>query len=106
MTEVNGQGKLIVRTEDLGDQIRITFIDDGPGIPEQDKKRIFDPFYTTKEVGQGTGLGLSICYGLIQGHEGVFHVNDTPGGGATFIIEIPVTTEHNSVDDVTDAIQI
>ncbi len=106
MTEANEKGKLIVRTEDLGDSIRITFADNGPGIPEEDMKRVFDPFFTTKEVGQGTGLGLSICYGLIQGHDGISLVKDTPGGGATFVIEIPVVTEYNDVNDVTDIIQI
>jgi len=67
--------------------------DDGPGINEEDQKRIFEPFFSTKPVGEGTGLGLSICYGIIQDHGGFLEVNSMPGYGATFSIWLPVQND-------------
>ncbi len=72
------------------DFIQIEFADTGPGIPEANKERIFDPFFTTKE--HGTGLGLSISYGIIEQHGGTITVDSTLGKGATFIIQLPVST--------------
>lgn len=82
--------RLTVRTEHQGEILRIKFIDTGPGIVSDNLKRIFDPFYTTKEVGQGTGLGLSLAYGYIQEHEGSIYATSKVGQGATFVIELPV----------------
>ncbi|HUR44651.1 MAG TPA: ATP-binding protein [Candidatus Saccharimonadales bacterium] len=73
--------------------IRVSFKDDGPGISEENLKKIFNPFFTTKEVGKGTGLGLSLSYGLIQEHGGSIEVQSKPGEGATFIVELPVATQ-------------
>jgi len=64
--------------------------DDGPGIPEVNLMRIFDPFYTTKPVGKGTGLGLSICYGIINKMGGKIDVQSTIGKGTRFRIWIPI----------------
>jgi signal transduction histidine kinase len=72
------------------DRIRIVFTDTGPGIPARIAKRVFDPFFTTKEVGTGTGLGLSITYSIVKEHGGEISLSRTPGGGATFIVEMPV----------------
>ena len=69
--------------------IRITVSDNGPGIPETLLARIFDPFFSTKPVGQGTGLGLSICHGIIAEHGGHIWAENLPGGGAQFVIELP-----------------
>src|SRR5262249_7318663 len=63
--------------------------DGGPGFPAEIRGRISEPFFTTKEPGQGTGLGLSLCCGIIDGHDGVFRLEPTAGGGATFVIELP-----------------
>lgn len=68
--------------------ILISFTDSGPGIPEEIKDKIFDPFVTTKE--QGTGLGLSISYGIIEQHGGEISVESKRGEGTTFIIQLPV----------------
>ena len=64
--------------------------DTGPGVPPELEHRIFDPFFTTKEVGAGTGLGLSITYGIIKDHEGSISLDNRPGEGATFVIELPM----------------
>ncbi|MBI4282337.1 MAG: PAS domain S-box protein [Chloroflexi bacterium] len=93
MTEANGGGKLKVRTRRVDGSIQISFTDDGPGIPKENMGRIFDPFFTTKEVGKGTGLGLSICYGIVQEHGGRIWAESEVGKGATFTVEIPLTTE-------------
>jgi len=68
----------------------LIFRDTGHGIPPGLEQRIFDPFFTTKEVGKGTGLGLSITYGIIKDHKGTISVENNPGGGATFLIELPL----------------
>ena len=72
------------------DVVNIHFCDTGPGIPAGLEQRIFDPFFTTKEVGAGTGLGLSITYGIIKEHQGSIAVESRPGGGALFIIQLPL----------------
>jgi C4-dicarboxylate-specific signal transduction histidine kinase len=73
------------------DRIRIVFQDTGPGIPADIAPRVFDPFFTTKEVGTGTGLGLSITYSIVKEHGGDISLSPTPGGGATFTVEVPVS---------------
>src|SRR5437588_1392680 len=70
--------------------VDITFGDTGPGIPVGLEQRIFDPFFTTKEVGAGTGLGLSITYGIIKEHQGTIAVENHPGEGALFLLQLPV----------------
>ncbi len=73
------------------DWISIHIIDNGPGIPEQMKNKIFNPFYTTKPVGKGTGLGLSLSYQIIvEKHGGKFYCNSILGQGTEFVIELPV----------------
>ena len=64
----------------------ITFSDTGIGISEEDKQKIFDPFYTTKEVGEGTGLGLAVAYGILKKHNGSISVRNNKEKGTTFVI--------------------
>src|SRR6185369_11500554 len=66
------------------------FVDSGPGIPAEHLSRLFEPFFTTKPVGQGTGLGLSISYGIVERHGGKLEAVNLPGGGAEFILSLPV----------------
>jgi len=100
MTEAHGKGTLSIKTEAVDEVIRITFSDDGPGIPEENLTNIFDPFFTTKAVGKGTGLGLSICFGIVQQHGGHLHAGNEPGKGATFVVEIPIVSEGQAVANI------
>src|SRR5438270_3952449 len=87
---VNADNKVITITCSIkADMVHITVSDTGPGIPNGLEQRIFDPFFTTKEVGAGTGLGLSITYGIIKEHQGTIAVENHPGEGALFLIQLP-----------------
>lgn len=90
MTEAHGKGILTVTTEQVGDIIRASFADDGPGITQENLGHVFDPFFTTKEVGKGTGLGLSICHGIITSHGGRIYAESELGKGTTFVVELPI----------------
>ncbi|MGW8195771.1 MAG: ATP-binding protein [Desulforhopalus sp.] len=72
------------------DRAIITVHDTGPGIPEEIRQQLFDPFYTTKEEGKGTGLGLSVVYGIIQKHNGEITVSSEPGQGTSFHLRLPL----------------
>jgi len=72
--------------------------DTGTGIEKKDLNSIFDPFYSTKEVGKGTGLGLSISYGIISDHNGKIEVSETGPGGTTFSIHLPIFKEQEKDD--------
>jgi two-component system NtrC family sensor kinase len=71
------------------DRVIATVRDSGDGIPADELTRIFEPFYTTKEVGKGTGLGLAIAYGIVREHGGDISATNAPGGGALFTVELP-----------------
>ena len=87
--ETGRRGTIVITTERLLDSVEIRFRDSGTGI--RNPERIFDPFYTTKEVGKGTGLGLSICYGIVREHNGeILCSNNQEVPGATFIVRLPL----------------
>jgi len=98
MGEIKSPRQLVVKTEvmqktgsDPPDSvIEVTFSDNGPGIPENIMKKIFDPFYTTKPKGKGTGLGLSVSFGIIKEHGGEIYARQNDDRGVTFFIELPV----------------
>jgi len=90
MSEAHGGGTLTITTEHADDIVRASFIDDGPGIAPDSMGHIFDPFYTTKEVGKGTGLGLSVCHGIITEHGGKIYAQSEFGNGATIVVELPL----------------
>ena len=84
-------GTITVSTRAEGDLVVIQFADTGPGMAEPG--RVFDPFYTTRPVGQGIGLGLSACYGIIQQHGGRITCRNRDEGGAIFQIDLPAAQQ-------------
>jgi len=82
--------RIATRTDALRSSITLSVADNGPGVPLEIRARIFEPFFTTKPVGEGTGLGLSLCQGIVESHGGVLKLEDAPGGGTVFRIELPV----------------
>lgn len=83
-------GKVLVSTQQINNQIIIRVKDNGTGMSEATKAKIFQPFFTTKPTGEGTGLGLSLSYDIItKGHGGMLEVESIEGEGTTFIIKLP-----------------
>jgi two-component system NtrC family sensor kinase len=85
----SGEKRIVVTTARRGDQLVVSVADSGPGVSPENLSRIFNPFFTTKPVGEGTGLGLSISDGIVREHGGRIRVDSQPGRGATFEIEMP-----------------
>jgi two-component system NtrC family sensor kinase len=90
---VQGNGDVWIRTRSSDGAVEIEIEDNGVGIPSENLKRIFEPFFSTKPVGHGTGLGLSISYGIIEQHQGNIHVTSLPGKGSTFVVRLPIFQE-------------
>ena len=87
----NYQPTVKVTTKKMKDQVKITVEDNGSGIPQEIKDKIFQPFFTTKPSGKGTGLGLSLTYDIItQGHGGALELDSEVGKGTVFTIFLPV----------------
>ncbi len=99
---IEHQGSITVRTQRAPEakspepgsapvpMVEIAIIDTGCGIPEKNLKRIFDPFFTSKEVGKGTGLGLSVSHGIVRSHGGLIEVASEVGKGSTFRVYLPL----------------
>lgn len=83
-------GEVLVTTMVQEDRVILSIKDNGQGIEAEHINKLFDPFYTTKPVGEGTGLGLSISYGIIKDHEGTITVDSKPGEGTTFTVSLPI----------------
>jgi two-component system, NtrC family, sensor kinase len=104
---IEERGRIVVRSRLLAahplaaDQpaqpaVEISISDTGCGIAQADLQRIFDPFFTSKEVGKGTGLGLSVSYGIVKAHGGAIEVESSVGEGSTFRVYLPVATTPQS----------
>jgi len=108
-------GKLVIDTQNIsldqefckryaevkpGDYVLLSMVDTGHGMEKETLEHIFDPFYTTKEVGKGTGLGLAIVYGIVKNHEGYVMCYSRPGSGTSFRIYLPsseAATKHGEL---------
>jgi PAS domain S-box-containing protein len=84
-----GSDRILVATRDDGDLVVIEVADTGPGVPPEERERIFEPFVTSKNVGEGTGLGLFVCRNIVRELSGSVTVEDRPGGGANFRVVLP-----------------
>jgi len=87
---IQEKGRIVLQTELRNGWVVVSVSDTGCGMSEDVKNRIFEPFYTTKPVGQGTGLGLSLSYSIVQKHGGRIEVESTPGVGTRFSVHLPL----------------
>jgi signal transduction histidine kinase len=88
---ISERGTITVRTGMQADTVWFEVQDTGCGIAPDKQARIFEPFYTSKPIGQGTGLGLSISFGIVQRHGGSITVQSAPGAGSTFRVTLPIS---------------
>jgi CheY-like chemotaxis protein/anti-sigma regulatory factor (Ser/Thr protein kinase) len=93
MNKAHGGGNLTIKTEKTDNIIRVLVADDGQGISSENMEKLFQPFFTTKNVGEGTGLGLSVCHGIVAEHNGRIYAESKEGNGATFIVELPIVRQ-------------
>jgi len=97
--KVNTSGfiTITVLEEHAEESVTLVVTDSGRGISEADLPKVFDPFFTRKEVGEGTGLGLSVAYGIIEEFDGEIRVESTLGVGSRFYIDLPLVNSDESV---------
>lgn len=89
----HGGGRpVLVRSREVGGQLVVRVVDQGPGVPEQERERIFEPFYRLEGSG-GSGLGLSIAKGFVEANGGEVAVESVPGQGSTFVVTFPLAQE-------------
>lgn len=88
-----GSGRIVLQVAGSDGEGVITVADTGCGMSQETRERLFEPFYTTKEVGRGSGLGLSQVYGFIQQSGGRVEIDSTPGEGSTFALRLPLTDQ-------------
>ncbi|WP_422365529.1 sensor histidine kinase [Pelagibius sp.] len=89
--------KIEIAVRETAGRVVVSVRDHGPGIESAQIGSIFDPFFTTKDVGKGLGLGLSISYNIVKDFEGSIRVENHPGGGAVFIVELPLLAQPEAV---------
>jgi len=107
MKKAHDKGTLTITTEKKNGHIRISFRDDGRGMSPAIMKKLFSPFFTTKDPGEGTGLGLSLSRSIILEHGGSIEVESEPGQGANFIITLPITpTTEETIPETTADIAV
>ncbi|THB66297.1 MAG: PAS domain S-box protein [Gammaproteobacteria bacterium] len=94
------QSHIRISVKEQDNKIHISFTDNGIGIPEENLSKLFNPFFTTKEVGKGTGLGLSIAFGIINKHKGEIYAESTLGEGTTIHVVLPFNTDDEYEKDI------
>jgi two-component system NtrC family sensor kinase len=82
-------GVVTVSTADEHGRVAVRIADNGHGMPKETLARVFEPFFTTRPVGEGTGLGLSVCHGIVNRHGGTIDIQSVPGGGTTVTVSLP-----------------
>jgi signal transduction histidine kinase len=91
-------GRLTLRTSTSDNLLKIEVQDTGCGIPQENMRKLFTPFFTTKGKGKGVGLGLAVAHGIIQRHQGRIEVQSKEGEGTTFTIYLPIRHEKQEAD--------
>ncbi|BAL25712.1 ATP-binding protein [Azoarcus sp. KH32C] len=99
---IEQQGKITIRSSRSDDEICIEVEDDGCGMAPNVRERMFDPFYTTRPVGQGTGLGLSVAYSIARAHGGRFEVDSVAGQGTAVRLWLPLAAEPHTAPQITE----
>jgi len=91
LRETEGPRQLTITTlfRERSKMVVVKIKDNGPGIPDDIRRRIFEPFFTTKKLGDGTGIGLALCHRILQSHGGKIKLESTPGAGASFVMRLP-----------------
>jgi signal transduction histidine kinase len=89
---IEGEGSITLELIEEDDAVTLTVTDTGPGIAPEVRDRLFEPFVTTKPVGQGTGLGLAVCWTIVDRLGGTVRADDAPGGGARFSVRLPLAS--------------
>jgi len=85
--------RITIRTADTDQGVALEVEDSGPGVRREDESKLFQPFFTTKPIGEGTGLGLSVSYGIVRSYGGTIGYRPGAHGGAVFHFELPIATE-------------
>ena len=93
--------RIVIRTRDGHGAVRVEVEDSGPGVPPEDESKLFQPFFTTKPIGEGTGLGLSVSYGIIRSLGGAIGYHRGDHGGAVFYFELPAVADAVAVGAAT-----
>ena len=93
---ITAPGEIVLRSRHDDHFVYASVSDTGAGIPEEIMNRIYDPFFTTKDVGKGTGLGLSVSAEIVKKHHGELLVESVVGVGTTFTVKLPRTPEETS----------
>lgn len=96
----SGRLKLMTSFDKRRGEVVVRIRDNGPGVPKDIQARVFEPFYTTKDVGHGTGIGLAFSHRIITSHGGSLRLHSVPGKGATFIIRMPAAEMSDAVDAI------
>lgn len=99
LEEQEGRRALHIRTSSHERTVRIEVVDNGPGVPPEIRRRIFEPFFTSKPQGVGTGIGLTLSLAIVEGHGGSIRLLDPPEGGACFAIDLPAVGDGQTAEE-------